>query len=61
MNLPVSVSPGMPENIGKSRDLGLRENPVNEEHDRQVGGNELVLEDNAQVQVIRHNFSFFWG
>ncbi len=59
MNLSVSAFPYAAENIRQSRDLDLCENPVNEEHGCKVGDNEIVLKDNAQVQVMGHKFSFF--
>jgi hypothetical protein len=49
------------ENIAESRDSEVCEDQVNEEHDRQVGNNEVVSQDDIQVQVIRHNSSFLRG
>jgi hypothetical protein len=37
----------------------FRRDLVNEEHDGQVGDNEIVLKENAQVRVMGHKFSFF--
>ncbi len=59
MNLPISAFPNPTENIGQSCDLDFYENPVNEEHDCKIGDDEIVLKDNAQVQIMGHKFSFF--
>jgi hypothetical protein len=34
---------------------------VNEEHDRQIGDDEIVSQDNTQVQVMGHKSSFLRG
>ena len=57
-DLSVSPFPDPPEDIFESLEPKVRQGPVNEEHDRQVGDNEIVLKDNAQVQAMGHKFSF---
>jgi hypothetical protein len=61
MYLPVSAFPDLAENIAESRDPEFCKNPVNEEDDRQIGDDKIVLHDDIQVQVIRHNSSFLRG
>ena len=61
MNQPVSVFPDPPEDIIESLEVKYREDPVYEEYDGQVGDEEIVAQYNAQVQVMRHKFSFFRG
>jgi hypothetical protein len=61
MNLSVSAFPDPPKNIDESRDPDLCEDPVNEEHDRQIGDDEIVPQDDAEVQIMRHKSSFFRG
>lgn len=58
MNQPVSVFPDPPEDIIESLEVKYREDPVYEEYDGQVGNDEIVSQDNAQVQVMRHKSSF---
>jgi hypothetical protein len=61
MNLSVSVFPDSAENIGESGDLEFRKNPVNEEHDGQAGNDEIISQDDAKVQVMRHISSLLRG
>jgi hypothetical protein len=61
MNLSVSTFPDPLKNIAESHDPDLCENPLNEEHDRQVGDDEIVSQNDAKVQVMRHKTSFFRG
>jgi hypothetical protein len=61
MNLNVSSFPDPPEDIIESLELSYREEPINEEHEGQVGDDEIVVQYNAQVQAIWHKFSFFRG
>ena len=58
MYLPVSAFPNLAENIAESRDPDLCENPVNEDHERQIGDDKIVLDNNIQVQIMRHKSSF---
>ena len=58
MNQPVSAFPDSPEDIVESLELKYRADPVNEEHDRQVGNDEIITQDNVEIQVMGHNFSF---
>jgi hypothetical protein len=58
MNLPVSVLPDLAENMADSPNPKFRKNPINEDHGRQVGNDEIVLNDYAQVQRMRHICSF---
>jgi hypothetical protein len=59
MNQPVSAFPDMQEDIIDSPELENRADPVNEKHDRQVGGDEIVSQDDTRVQVIGHKSSFW--
>ena len=61
MNLNVSSFPDPPEDIIESLELSYREEPINEEHDRQLDDDEIVAQYNAQVKAMRHKFSFFRG
>ena len=61
MYLPVSVFPDSAENIAESYDPEFCEDPVNEEYDCQIGDDKIVLDNNVQVQIMRHNSSFFRG
>jgi len=61
MNLNVSSFPDPPEDIIDSLELSYREEPINEEHDGQVGDDEIVVQYNAQVKAMRHKSSFFRG
>jgi hypothetical protein len=61
MNLPVSAFPNSAENIVESCDPDFCKNPVDEEHDRQVGDDEIKSKDDIWVQVMRHKSSFFRG
>lgn len=61
MNQPVSVFPDPPEDQIESVELKYRADPINEEHDGQVGDDEIVVQYNAQVKAMRHKFSFFRG
>jgi len=60
INQPVPVFPDPPEDIVESFWLKDRADPVNEEHGGQIGDDEIVAQDNAQVQVTWHKSSF-WG
>ena len=42
-------------------DPKFRKNPVNEEHDSQVGNDEIISRDDAKIQVMRHISSFLRG
>ena len=61
MNLPVSAFPDSAKNIAESRNPEFCKNPVDEEHNCQVSNDEIVLDNNVQVQIIRHNSSFLRG
>ena len=58
MYLPVSAFPDSAESIVESSDPDLCENPVNEEHDRQIGDDEIVSKNYVQVQIMQHKSSF---
>jgi len=53
--------PDPPEDQIESVELKYRADPINEEHDGQVGDDEIVSQDDAQVQVMWHKSSFFRG
>ena len=61
MNQPVSVFPDPPEDQIESVELKYRADPINEEHDSQVGDDEIISKDDLWIQVMRHKFSFFRG
>ena len=61
MYLPIPAFPDLAENIAESFKPKVGENPMNEEHDRKVGNDEIVLDNNVQVQIMRHNSSFLRG
>ena len=58
MYLPIPAFPDLAENIAESRDPEFCKNPVNEEDKRQIGDDKIVLGNNFQVQIMRHNSSF---
>ena len=60
MNQPVSAFPEPPKNIVESCDPEFCEDPVNEKYDRQIGDDEIVSQNDAKVQVMRHKSSY-WG
>ena len=49
------------ENIAESREPEFCKNPVKEEDKRQVSDDEIVLDNNVQVQIVRHISSFLRG
>lgn len=61
MYLPIPAFPDLAENIAESRDPEFCKNPVNEEDDRQIGDDKIVLDNNVQVQIMRHISSFLRG
>ena len=61
MYLPVPAFPDLAENIAESRDPEFCKNPVYEEDDRQIGDDKIVLGNDVQVQIMRHNSSFLRG
>ena len=61
MNLNVSSFPDPPEDIIESVELKYREDLINEEHDSQVGDDEIILKDDLWVQVMWHKSSFLRG
>ena len=61
MYLPVSAFPDLAENIAESYDPEFCEDPVNEEYDCQIGDDEIVVQDDVWVQVMRHRSSFSRG
>ena len=58
MYLPIPAFPDSLENNDESHDPEFCKNPVNKEDDRQVGDDKIVLDNNVQVQIMRHNSSF---
>ena len=58
MYLPIPAFPDLAENIAESRDPEFCKNPVNEEHNSQIGDYKIVLDNNVQVQIMRHKSSF---
>jgi len=44
--------------MAESPEPNLCKNPVNEKHDRQVSNDKIITQDNVEVQVMGHDFSF---
>jgi hypothetical protein len=44
----------------ESFDPKAGQNPLDKENGRQVGNDEIVSQDNARIQVVRHKISL-WG
>jgi hypothetical protein len=55
----VPAIPDHPEDITDSLEPVYRSEPVNQEHDRQVSGDEIVTQNNTQIQIAGHKSSFF--
>jgi hypothetical protein len=47
--------------MAESPEPKFHKNPVNEEDDGQAGNDEIILRDDAKVQVMRHISSFLRG
>jgi hypothetical protein len=55
----VPAIPDHPEDITDPLEPIYRSEPVNQEHDRQVSGDEIVMQNDTRIQVAGHKSSFW--